>query len=1357
MDNSFIKLYVNGVLEASTTVTYAGYDYAVGKKVYLGGSNEVMVNTPFNGTIDNVKFYNVALTANQINELYLLDPSCAALPAPNCDLVYYELDQVNNIANGARTVKATSWATPTVTNLTPLVVPPNATGLAIGPSFSFTAPNPTYWIICGDTYWYHNGYQFINTGHSSGPAFYGYAPGGSKNFLYSLGGFGSIYVYNGTSNATLLTSLPFNVLYGTDLVGDDLDNFYVLSDQSPPSLNIYNSLGALTCSYTLNGLLNVSNIAGLAVNGNTINVLNGFGYSVGTFSGSTINFTLVPNSFSTNVFDFGSCMIKTAFSSSINSSPSNSISCHTPTITLVATTNVSPVSYTWTGPGILTSPNNQSVQVNMAGLYTCSLTSCPGGTSVAFFNVQNGPVAITPTISSTGSISCTNPTQQLSVLPNTLTYTTAWYGLGVTGTNNTPTVTINSGGTYSVALTNTLTQCVGTKTIFVPSSISVFASNSSICSGNSSTLTAGGSLNYTWSPGGTTNSMIVVSPSVTSIYTLTASNGLGCTLLGIFQLSVTTTPTLLLSALNPSICLGASKTLSVSGATTYTWNPGNISGASATVSPNVTTFYTVIGANGFCNSSATSTLLVNPGPVLNPMAPPLAICYGTSGTLQATNAVSYTWQPGNLSGPSVTVTPLVNTIYTVSGSNTQSCVSTSTLNVQVYTLPSVSVTPASATVCNGLSTTLFFSGSTTNFFLNGASVGSSHTFSVTSNAVYSLVGYNFHCPSAPITISVTSIPNPTLIASVSNSFVCKGFSNTLTAVGNAASYSWSPIATDGSTVIHSPTVTTIYTVAGTSSLGCITTKTVLINVDTPTLAIGPLGFGFCAGGTVTLYAGGAVNYTWNPGVIQDATIAVSPSITSSYTVIGTSAIGCTNSAVLPITVYPIPSVSISATPSLICSGSSTTLNASGGALFYTWYPGSIVSPSLLVSPLSSAAYTAIGLATGSCTNIAVANVSVNPSPTVFINSSASSICSGQTATFSASGASSYTWQASVVASSIVVSPLANTLYTVTGALGNCLGNQYFYLPVNPNPTITAVSLPSSVCSGATCSLSAMGANSYTWNPGNNVGQTISVIPLPNTQYTITGINAMGCKDSVITNIIVNANPTISIITSPSLICNGNPLSIIASGASTYTWYPGNLNGSSISITPLVNTTYSVSGHNSSNCMDTKTISLLVNSSPTISITYTNNLICAGETVILTANGASSYTWNSANVGVSTIAVTPTANTNYTVSGVGINGCTSNAAITLTISECTALRENILNNSLITIYPNPNNGEFTIDLNEFSANTHIEVYNIFGELIMKQTIDSLNHNIDIQNLANGSYLVLIMQREKVIKKSIIVKE
>lgn len=183
----------------------------------------------------------------------------------------------------------------------------------------------------------------------------------------------------------------------------------------------------------------------------------------------------------------------------------------------------------------------------------------------------------------------------------------------------------------------------------------IVASSSAICSGESLTLTATGATSYTWMPDGYTISSIVVSPSVTTTYTLYASS-IGCNDSTTMQINVTQTPTVNISPNFAYLCSGTSMTLTTSGATSYSWNPSyglsNVNGSSVTVTPSVTTTYTIIGANGFCFDTTTIDVNVMPNPsvsfTLQPDATPhVWNVYPTYTGGVGSSTIIWNWGDGN--------------------------------------------------------------------------------------------------------------------------------------------------------------------------------------------------------------------------------------------------------------------------------------------------------------------------------------------------------------------------------------------------------------------------------------------------------------------------------------------------------------------------------------------------------------------------------------------------------------------------------------------------------------------------------------------------------------------------------------
>lgn len=155
-------------------------------------------------------------------------------------------------------------------------------------------------------------------------------------------------------------------------------------------------------------------------------------------------------------------------------------------------------------------------------------------------------------------------------------------------------------------------------------------------------------------------------------------------------------------------------------------------------------------------------------------------------------------------------------------------------------------------------------------------------------------------------------------------------------------------------------------------------------------------------------------------------------------------------------------------------------------------------------------------------------------------------------------------------------------------------------------------------------------------------------------------------DDLSVTIPCNLNPP-AIVLNPSnpSVCAGQTVNISASGASSYTWSNGS-NGSSISVSPTVSTTYSLIATNSLGCVSQQIISSInVLASPTISIISNYTTICAGQAANQIAIGANSYTWSNGATTFS-IAVSPTTSTTYSVNGANSNGCVGSAIQTISV-------------------------------------------------------------------------------------------
>jgi N-acetylneuraminic acid mutarotase len=282
----------------------------------------------------------------------------------------------------------------------------------------------------------------------------------------------------------------------------------------------------------------------------------------------------------------------------------------------------------------------------------------------------------------------------------------------------------------------------------------------------------------------------------------------------------------------------------------------------------------------------------------------------------------------------------------------------------------------------------------------------------------------------------------------------------------------------------------------------------------------------CSGGTATLTAytqySSSVQWYNSPTSttsIGSGSVFASPSLSAAgspsvYTFYA-QANSCTMTprTAQNITVYPIPSPSISGN-AVICNGAFVTLNASGAGS-YTWSTGSNAT-SITVNPSSTTTYTLQGSNNQFCSGSSIKTVTVNASPPVQILGP-NQICIGSTVVLTATGALTYTWNNGSNSNSISISPTLTGNYQLNGIDANgCFGSGSKTITVNALPTITAVANRSVICRGETTTLTATGANTYTWS-NSVVAPSIVITPTMITQnliiYTVTGTSSLLCENN----------------------------------------------------------------------------------------------------------------------------------------------------------------------------------------------------------------------------------------------------
>ncbi|NBP06592.1 MAG: hypothetical protein EBV15_10335, partial [Bacteroidetes bacterium] len=263
--------------------------------------------------------------------------------------------------------------------------------------------------------------------------------------------------------------------------------------------------------------------------------------------------------------------------------------------------------------------------------------------------------------------------------------------------------------------------------------------------------------------------------------------------------------------------------------------------------------------------------------------------------------------------------------------------------------------------------------------------------------------------------------------------------------------------------------------------------------------------------------------------------------------VATPSPGC-ESDVVPFTlvVRPQPALAVTSSPTSVCPGGTVNLLASpnlSGSGSYAWtsspsgFTSSIYSPSATPSVATTYTVTYTETSTG-CTNSGSVAITMKAVPTVTVNDP--SICNGDKAILTASGATTYSWTldngssasatlSPTAGSSVLASPTSTTTYKVTGTNSvGCTGTDNATVTVTAIPTVTVTS-SQTICPGSNISLTASGATTYAWAPASSLsastGATVTATPSATTTYTVTGTTG-SCSGSASTTITIN-NPVTS--------------------------------------------------------------------------------------------------------------------------------------------------------------------------------------------------------------------------------------
>ncbi len=768
------------------------------------------------------------------------------------------------------------------------------------------------------------------------------------------------------------------------------------------------------------------------------------------------------------------------------------------------------------------------------------------------------------------------------------------------GGNLPPVVT--SGGPPSACVGDTLTICsiggtlVHTVSFIPPStsgSVSVTATSPSVgadFSVTNSTSGASASLTFQVNSTGLTAGYYTV--------TVTATNDvpLSTTINYIIHVVNGTSFPSPAIVVTPSVNCGSTPSVvtltNSSSYTTYTWSTGATT-PSITVA-NTSTVQVAVSQAG-CVNTGSVAIQISPSPTITVNSP--TICVGTTATLTAGGAVTYTWNPSATlssdTGTIVTGTPTATTHYTVTGRDGNGCKDSTITTIAVNTSPTITAT--SSTICVGQQTATLTAGGAVTYIWNTGATTSTITASPITTTSYTVTGTSASsCTAIAVgTISVTPLPTTT----VNLGTICPGNTTTLTA-GGATNYTWTPNTgltfTSNSVAVANPPTTTAYTIIGAigTCTSLATTTVSIISAITPTVTSSTP----CANQTLTLTCTPATytNYAWSgPNLYTSAVpnpirTGVTAADAGTYTLHVTDAGGCTNVAMVNVVVNPLPVVTANASPA--CLHQTVNLSCTPNGDIYSWSFGGVAfsnsqNPSIANVTIAATGQYEVTVTDGhGCSNGNTIQVSVYPLPIVTV-ASPLSICISSTGTLTASGALNYIWNPvtdlnSNVGNQVLLTPTSMPIhtYTITGQDANgCVNTAITSIIINELPIVSIAPDSTKGCTPQCATYTVMNnpaAKSYNWNFGN--GQTKMFLPPNNTaticyttsgnyliQLTLTDIN--GCVNTATANVITYPIPV------PEFAYTPNPAMILtpniqflnqSSGAiiTSYNWNFGDASG-----------------------------------------------------------------------------------------------------------------------------------------------------------------------------------------------------
>ncbi len=486
------------------------------------------------------------------------------------------------------------------------------------------------------------------------------------------------------------------------------------------------------------------------------------------------------------------------------------------------------------------------------------------------------------------------------------------------------------------------------------------------------------------------------------------------------------------------------------------------------------------------------------------------------------------------------VTPIINTTYTVTGSDANGCTGTANVTVTVNPDPIVSIAASANPICIGNSTILTAAGAATYVWSGGLGTTNPLTVSPLSTITYLVTGTDINgCTgTSNLVVTVNPLPNPTI--SPFSPATCGLNNGSATATGGAG-YIWSNGQATATITGLAPAV---YNVTVTSAAGCSNTNTVTIgNIPGPTVSATSTNEN-CGqnNGTATatpVGGFGAITYLWN-NAQTTATIINLPAGTYDVTV--TDANSCTAFASVSLIDIPGPTLNLVGFVNETCTygNGSATVNAINGLAPYT-YAWSNGTSSVKDSNLHAGTYTCTVTDANNCTAVTSVNITNTPGPRLTITSMDSAFCGmpDGAASLNVNGGTApylYSWNSSPaqITQDLINVPAGNYTVIVTDNK-SCTASVSVVVDQKPGPS-ASVSSTNEICSKSDGTATAvgsggMGVYTYLWSNGEI---TPTDTGLAQGSYTVT-VSDGGCTTSATAYVNETLGPVAAFMENPQIL------------------------------------------------------------------------------------------------------------------------------------------------------------------------------------------------------------------------------